>query len=249
MTTVDSSSAPPDAVEPKPNVFSRFAGALFAPVDTFRSIARRPDILYPMLILIALGIAVSVVIVQKMDFDALMAMQAEQLRERQPNMSAADIERAGRIGAAIARAMAYVGPILGVLWYVLLAAVLLFSFRLFGGEGTFKQSVSATLYAQTPLVINSLILAIVAFARGSIDPTQMATVVKSNPAFLVEMKEQPALFSLLSSLDVFTIWTVVLLIIGCSEFSGLSRGKSAALVISLWIVLIVIKTGFAAVTA
>jgi hypothetical protein len=77
----------------------------------------------------------------------------------------------------------------------------------------------------------------------------MATVLKSNPAFLVDMKEHAVLFSLLSSLDIFTIWTIVLLIIGFAALTRSSKAKSAAIVIPLWAVVILIKVGFAAMGA
>ena len=55
----------------------------------------------------------------------------------------------------------------------------------------------------------------------------MATMIKTNPGFLVDMKTHPMLFALLSSLDVFTIWTVVLLIIGFAALSRASKAKAA----------------------
>jgi FtsH-binding integral membrane protein len=63
------------------------------------------------------------------------------------------------------------------------------------------------------------------------------------------MSEHPVLFSLLSSFDIFTIWTLILLIIGFSTLSRMSRGKSAAIVISLWLFTVVVKLGFAALGA
>ena len=56
MTTEATDQQPPvEAPQaPKENVFARFAGALFSPGETFAGIARRPDILWPLLV-IALG--------------------------------------------------------------------------------------------------------------------------------------------------------------------------------------------------
>jgi hypothetical protein len=63
------------------------------------------------------------------------------------------------------------------------------------------------------------------------------------------MKAQPILFALLTSLDVFMLWTIILLTIGFSKVSRLSKGKSAAIIVSLWIVTVAIKLGFAALGA
>jgi len=248
MTTgiAEPSPAVPLGEPPAKNSFQRIAGVLFAPVDTFRDIARKPDILVPLIVLVVIGFLVTAVLVPRMDFETMMRTQMEQSGR---NMPEADMQRSLKIMSSFGKVMAWAGPIWGILFYVIIAGVLLLAHRLMGGEGNFAQAFSATLYAWIPQAINSIIVAIVAFAKGEIDPSTMATLVKSNPAFLVDMKEHPVLFSALSSIDIFTIWTVILLIIGFAALSRFSKAKSAAIVISLWLVAIVVKLGFAALGA
>ncbi len=247
MTTVDPSYPPPAA--PAKNPFQRIAGVLFAPAETFQDIARKPDILVPLLVILAIGYITAFFFIPRMDWDAVTAAQEEAIRAQNPNMSQEDLDRMGRFAGVAGKVMGWVGPILGVIWYLILAGVLLLAFRLMGGEGNFKQAFSTVLYAWMPMVINGIVLTIVAVARGKVDPTQMVTLVKSNPAFLVDMKEQPILFSLLSNFDIFTIWLIVLLIIGFAALSKTSKGKAAGIVLSLWILFIVVKLGFAALGA
>ena len=247
MTTGTTEPYAPAPIEPPAkNSFQRIAGVLFAPVDTFRDIARKPDILVPLLILVVIGAVCAALLVPHMDFDAMMRTQMEQSGRQ---MSEADMERASKMGAAFGKAMAYASPVLSLIVWAVIAGVLLLAFRLMGGEGTFKQAYSATLYAWIPNAISGIVTTIVAVARGKVDPATMATLVKSNPAFLVDMKDNPILFSLLSSLDVFTIWTLILFVLGFAALSKMSRAKSAAIVISLWLVTVVVKLGFAALGA
>jgi hypothetical protein len=235
-------AAPAPAAEPKPNSFARMVGALFSPNETFASVARRPDWVVPLLVIVLIGYASSFLIIPRLDWEAVSAAQAEQIKAKNPNMSQEDLDRMSRMGMAVGKVIGWIAPVVAIIWYLIVAGVLLLAFRLFGGEGTFKQAFSATLYAWMPLVLNGIVLTIVAVARGGkIDPTQMATLVKSNPAFLVSMKDQPLLYALFSSLDIFTIWTVVLLIIGFAALSRSSKAKSAAIVISLWVVCILLK--------
>ena len=238
--------APPPVDLPAKNSFQRIAGVLFAPADTFRDIARKPDILIPLAILVILGFISAAILVPRMDFDAMMQ---EQMAQSGRQMSDADMERAAKMGAAFGKVMAFASPILGVIVWAIIAGVLLLAHRLFGGEGDFKQAFSTTMYAWIPQAISAIVLTIVAAAKGEVNPATMQTLVKSSPAFLVEMTEHPILFSLLSSLDIFTIWTLILLIIGFSTLSRVSRGKSAAIVISLWLMTVVVKLGFAALGA
>jgi hypothetical protein len=240
-----SAEAPPT----KSNVFQRIAGVLFAPAETFRDIARRPDMLWILLIIVLLGYVSAAILVPRLDMSGIEQQQAEMMRKRNPNVSEEDLERVAKFGAAGAKVSLFAAPVLFIVWYVIVAAVLLFACRLFGGEGTFRQAFSATLYAWIPMLLLGIISLIVIAARGTFDPMTAQTLVKSNPAFLVDMKEQPALFSMLAALDVFTIWTIVLLTFGFAALSKLSLKATAAIVVSLWIALILVRVGWTALMA
>jgi hypothetical protein len=251
MTSDIHQSPPGDPPPPEKtkNLFERIAGVLFAPAETFADIARRPDILGPLLLILAIGYISTALIMPKMDFAAMTAMQAEQMRKQNPNMGEEQIAQMERITIASAKVFGWLAPIVLLAWYAIVAGVLLLAFRLFGGQGTYKQAYSTTLYAWMPLVLFSIILCIVVAARGTFDPTTATTLVKSNPAFLVDMKEQPILFALLSSFDLFTMWTIALLVIGFATLSKTPIAKSAAIVILLWMAMIVVKLGGAALGA
>jgi hypothetical protein len=251
MTSDIHQSPPGDPPPPEKtkNLFERVAGVLFAPAETFADIARRPDILGPLLLILAVGYICTAFVMPKMDFNAIVTAQHEQMQKQGRQMDEAQSATMERATIAFAKAIGWSSPVLGLVWYAIVAGVLLLAFRLFGGEGTYKQAYSTTLYAWIPLVLFSVIVAVVVTARGTLDPTTAPTLVKSNPAFLVDMKEQPILFSLLSNFDVFTIWTIFLLIVGFSTLSKTSRAKAASIVLSLWAVAIVVKLGFAALGA
>ena len=247
--TTDLSSPPSPPPPDKQNVFSRIAGVLFAPAETFASIARRPDILGPLLLIVIIGYATTAIVIPRMDFESIIAQQSEQMRKQNPNVSDEQLAQIEKFTRASGKVFGWITPLMMIAWYAIVAGALLLAFRLMGGEGTFKQAFSATLYSWMPLLLFGIILTVVVLARGTFDPITAATIVKSNPAFLVDFKEQPVLFSLLSAFDVFTIWTIVLLIFGFSALSKLSRAKSAAIVITLWLAMILVKVGFAAMGA
>jgi len=231
--------APVPSAEPKPNSFARIFGVLFSPGETFASIARKPTWGVPLLVILIIGYVCTALVVPRMDWDKITAMQQEQMKQRNPNVSEQQLEQAARFGKALGKVIPWLFPIFAVVWYLLIAGVLLLTFRLTGSEGNFIQAFSATLYAWIPQLLSSIIGTIVIVARGGlVDPEQMATMIKTNPGFLVDSKAHPMLFALLGSLDVFTIWTVVLLIIGFAALSRASKAKAAAIVIGWWIVVI-----------
>jgi hypothetical protein len=250
--TTDIQQPPPGAPLPDPkkkNVVERIAGVLFAPAETFQDIARKPDVLAPLLIILLLGYVSTILVMPKIDISSITAQQAEQMRKQNPNMGEEQLAQMERMTAASVKVFGWLGPLFGVAIYAIVAGIFLLAFRLFGGEGSYKQAFSTTLYAWVPLVLFGILVTIVVMARGTFDPITAATLVKSNPAFLVDMKEQPVLFSLLSNLDVFTFWTIFLLIVGFSTLSKTSRAKAAVIVISLWVAFVVVKVGFAALGA
>lgn len=247
--TIDAAGnpAPPTAATPSKNSFERIAGVLFSPGETFADIVRKPDILIPLLVILLIGYVTTFLTVPRMDFSAITAQQAEQMKKQ--NMSDSDVERMERFTALITKVTVWIAPILAVIWYLIVALLLWGGVRILGGQGNFKQAFSISIYSWFPMVLFGIIVTIVIVARGTFDPSAMPTLVKSNPAFLVDMKEQPILFSLLGNFDIFTIWTIVLLVLGFAAMSKLSKGKVAAIVLTLWVVLILIKLGGAALTA
>lgn len=250
--TTDTQQSPPGAPLPdtkSKNVFERIAGVLFAPAETFQDIARKPDVLAPLLIILLIGYVTTILVMPKIDISSITAQQAEQMRKQNPNVGDEQLAQIERMTAASVKVFGWLGPLFGLAIYAIVAGIFLLAFRLFGGEGTYKQALSTTLYAWVPLVLFGILVSVVVMARGTFDPTTAATLVKSNPAFLVDMKEQPILFSLLSNFDVFTIWTLFLLVVGFSTLSKSSRAKAAMIVIGLWAAFVVVKLGFAALGA
>jgi hypothetical protein len=227
-------------------VFQRIAGVLFAPGDTFADIVRKPSALAPLILLVLIAYASTIVTLPITDWEPLISQQQAAMRAQNPNIDSATLERMEGVTRMIGKITGYVGPILLIGIWLIIAGVLFLAFRLFGGEGKFSQAFAITIYAWIPLSISSILLTVVARARGSFNPLMAPVLVKSNPAFLVDMKEHAALFSLLSALDLFTIWTLVLLVIGFATMSRFSKAKSAAIIVSLWLAGVVVKSGLAA---
>ncbi|HEY3055505.1 MAG TPA: Yip1 family protein [Thermoanaerobaculia bacterium] len=247
--TSEIGTAPPQAPvaqQENKGFLQRVIGVLFSPDETFQDIARRPDVLWPLVLLMVVTLASTVIVVPRMDFETMMRDNIERSGK---NMAPEDADRMVRVMTASAKVFGYASPILAIAVWAIVAGVLLIAFRLFGGEGTFKQAFSVTLYGWLPLLINSIIATIILAAKGSVDPTQMSTLVRSNLAFLVDPKANPLAFAALSSLDIFTVWSLVLFVIGFAYVAGMSKARSAAIVISLWVVAIFFKVGFAAIGA
>lgn len=239
MTIEPAPGGPPAAAVEKPNPFQRIVGVLIAPTKTFDSIAQRPDILWPLTIFIVLSLVLSLTLIQRMDFGAL-AQDAMEMNSQTSHMSPEQMQRATSFSAALMKMGSYAGPFLSAIVLAITAGILLIAFRLMAGEGDFRQAFSVTTYAWYPRLIKSALGVIVLLSKKSMTIWDMQNPLRSNPAFLFNPKTQPIQFNLATSFDVFSIWSLVLTIIGFAALSKLSKAKAAAIVIVLWIIVIVI---------
>lgn len=243
MTDVSSAAAAPPE-EKRSNPFSRIAGVFFSPSQTFADIARRPDWVVPVLVLLVVSYGAIFVMANKVDFTAAMRESMEQ-----QHLSPDQQERAMRIGGVVAKSILYIAPFLGIGGLVIAAALLFLGLRMVGGQLTFLQSMAVTAYAWMPHALAGILAIVIGMTKKTITPEEMQYLVHSNPAFLVHMKDNPILFNFLTGMDLFSIWVIILLTIGFSIAARVSKVKAFAVVFTLWAVYILFKVGQGALAA
>lgn len=222
---------------PKPNSFERIAGVFFSPTETFASIARQPNWGLPLVLMLVVSLISGIVIANRVDFTSAARDAIEQNKNIPPDR----VEGAVKMSVAIGKVASYCAPIFSVVGFLVIAGVLLLAFRLMGGEGNFKQAFSVSVYAWMPALLKSIITLAVLLTREGMGAEDLAIAVRSNLGFLVSMKSNPMAFAVLTSLDIFTIWVLILFSIGFAYVSHLSKAKSAAIVVTLWLVSVVFK--------
>lgn len=216
-----------------------------APTETFQSVARKPDVAVPLIVQLILALLVGIVFATHVDFSSV---QREKMEEA--GKSAAQIESASKMGNAIGRAFSYASPAIAAIIFLIIAGIFHLSFRAFGGNQDYVRALSVTVYAWFILTLQSVLSTVVMLIRGGTFGVQdLPTMVRSNLAFLVDPKAHPVLFSLAGNFDVFNIWYVIVLVIGFAAISRLSRGKSAGIIVGLYLIKILIGTGFVALGA
>jgi hypothetical protein len=231
-------ATPAPGGEPTPNPFQRIIGVIFSPDATFASIARRPDWVVPLVLLLLVSLAAGFIMAPHIDFGAA----ARESMEQNKNATPEQIEKAVRISGSIGKVLTYISPVLSLIGLLVISGVVLLAFRIFGGEGDFKGAFSVTCYASIPTIIKSVVTLIIVMAKGGMIPAQaLATLVRSNLGFLVDYKTNPMAFALLSSFDIFSVWFLALMIIGFSYVARVSKVKAAVTIISLWILVLLLK--------
>lgn len=234
---------PPDRSDSL-NPLSALVGIVLAPGETFERIlgprsSRVPIWVVPLILFVLLAIATTLVMMPKFDFESATR---EQLARQGQEPDDAQVEMIVAIQRPVVYTIAFVGTPIALL---IMALVYFGGFRAFGGEGGFGSYFSVTVFAWLPQVLKSIIGTAVMATRESIRMEEAQTLVMSNLGFLADPVESPALFALLASFDVFTIWTLVLLVIGYRMVSKRSGGESIGIVVGIWVVYVLGKTGLA----
>ena len=172
---------------------------------------------------------------------ALSPKQAERLDQLAPEQRAAQIQTIVKVN----RIVGYAYPVIMVIFIVIISAVLLGTFNLgFGAHVTFNQAMAISMYASLPGIIKVLI-AVLAISVGGGESFTFQNPVASNLSGLVDSSNH-FLYSIATSLDVFTIWTIVLTGLGYACVTKLKRGTAMAVAFGWWAVVVL---GGAAVAA
>jgi hypothetical protein len=229
----------------------RLGGVLWGPTATFQKIGERPTWGVVLVVLLVLAGALGYLAVQKIDPDAQRQMMEETFEERMGLRGDAleeQVDQAMGWNRRIAPWTPLFGVAFAVLAYLVVALLFWVAFRLAGGELAFPQSFSVALHAFVPLGLAALIAIPVLLGQETIDPeaAQRGSFLASNLGFLAPEDASGTVVSLLSSLDLFTVWSVVLLVIGYSVVARVSKGVGAGIVGAAWVVWIGIKVGIAA---
>jgi len=143
------------------------------------------------------------------------------------------------------------GAIGSVCFAVIVGAVMMLAYNLVAGAGaSFSQSLGIAAHSLVVGVVSTPIFLLVLLLRpkGTIDPEN--PVATNLAAFLPE-ESAKWLLTLCKSIDVFTIWMLLLIAIGFAAVNPkkLKGGKAYVVAFSVWGVVVVVKVLWAFVTA
>jgi hypothetical protein len=118
----------------------------------------------------------------------------------------------------------------------------------FGGRATFGSLFAMWMYATLPSILKSLLGMVAILAGMAPESFNIKNMAPTNlGAFMDPIDSNKALYSIASSLDLVTIWTLVLLGIGTSMIAGTKRSSGYIAIFGWWAVVVLISAGFAAV--
>jgi hypothetical protein len=227
--------------------FSRIAGVFFEPKKTFEDIARRPTFLVPMLLVILFALAFSSQIGQRIGWERIVRHQTE-LSSRSQQAPPEQREAGIAMGVKIAQVAQYAGPILGVPIFdlVVAAAPLGIVAGIMSAPVKFKQVFAVVAWAGLPGILVSVMGIVVMYMKNP-DDFNVNNPLAFNPgAFLDPTTGSKFVYSIATSLDLFSFWTIFLLATGLQAAAGkkLSFGGALFSVVLPWALVVFIKAAF-----
>lgn len=244
-----SSVTPVAPIEEKPlSEVERVVDTFVAPTKTFTDLRRSSNWIVPWLLMAIFGIALVFVVDNKLGMEkvvenglALAPKQAAQLDKLSPDARAAQIEKVVKFN----RVVAYTYPIVILIFLCIVAAVLLGSFNFgVGAELRFNQCLAVCMYASLPGILKILI-AILVVSMGAGEAFTFQNPIASNLSPLVDPSSH-FLYSVATSVDLFTIWTMVLTGIAFSCLTKAKRGTCMAVVFGWWLLVVLAGAGISA---
>ena len=243
-----------DGKQRDPGALGRLISVFHAPGRTFAELARSPTIAAALIATALAGAFGATAVSRATDLDALARHAFEQQMESMPgtftrNMSEADqreIFEGSRDALRLTRNFA---PVLGaagaLIAPLVAAAVFLLVFGLLGAQGSYRLILATVIHAGWPAVAtSSLLTGLVAWVSYPLTPERAEAPLRSNLAAVVSGLDGAAQ-AVASRVDLFLAWEIVLTGIGLAIVLGVTRGRSFAVVVSLWALVTAVVVGIA----
>ena len=221
----------------------RIVGVFFSPRATFEDIARKPSWLLPVLIATILGIVSTVVMNQRINWREYIVQQMDK-SPRAAQLSTEQKQQQAEISAKVTVYIVYVAGVAGsVLFALIVGAVMMFAYNVLGGAGaTFSQSFGIAAHTLLVGIVSTPIFLLTLLLRppGTLDPDNP---VASNVAAFLPEESSKWLITLCKSVDIFSIWMLVLLAIGFAAVNPrkLAGSKPYVIAFSVWGAMVAVK--------
>jgi hypothetical protein len=218
----------------------RLFGVFYEPGKVFADVAERPRWIAPMLVSILMGLMLVYAISTHIGWEPTIR-QTLANNPRTADMPADQREKAIATGAKIGSIVGWIGAVVGApLSVLIIAGVLTGVFNgLLGTELKFIQTFAITAYAMLVRALFTALLILLVYLKPPEDFN--IQVSPFSPAAYMNSHETPKwLMSLAGSLDLFTIWTIILLALGFSVAARKLSFTKALITIAIpWLIWVV----------
>ena len=228
----------------------RVVDTFVAPSKTFTDILRNQSWWLPFLLIVVIGYGFVFTVDKHVGWDQVLENSLKTNTSQSERIANAPAEQQASIRATMKasfRIFSYAFPVFIILYWLVAAVVMMGTLNFgFGGHAKYGELLAVFAYAGLPGILKSILSIVVLFAGLGAESFNLQNPVGTNLGYYLSPESPKWLISLGTSIDVFTIWTIILLILGCAVVAKIKRGPAAIAVVGWWLVLTLVSVGAAA---
>jgi len=228
---------------------SRVVDTFVAPSKTFNDLLRDRSWWLPFLITVVITYMFFWAAASKVGFRQLTLnsinespSSAARFEKLTPDQQAVQL----RVAASITKGIFVAWPILALIIVAVFALILWLCMKVPGGQADFAGIFAVLIYAGLIPLVKLVLGIIVLFTAGDASGFDINNPIPTNPGAFMDASSAHWLKALGTSIDVIVIWNLLVVALGCAIVSKLKKGTTLALVFGLWILVVLIKVGWAA---
>lgn len=243
---------PVAAVTPGLSQMQRLTNTFTAPSKTFEDIKRGNKSWWmPFLVYVVLGFVFYGVVNAKVGMRQVSENQIKispKAEDQMAQLTPEQREQRMKISTSITQGLFLATPVVVLIMGAVISLVLLGTINFgFGGRAKFGSIFAVWMYAMLPSCIKTLLGIVVLYAGTAPESFNIKNFAPTNlGAFMNPADTNPALYSLASSIDLITIWTLVLVGIGTAVVAGVKRSSGYIASFAWWAVVVLVGAGLAA---
>lgn len=228
---------------------ARIVNTFIAPSKTFTDLRRSASWWGPWILISIFSIAFIFTVGKQVTFEQASKNQverssrAEQFDKLPPDQQ----EKQLQLSAKIFGIFGYGSPALILLYFLIATVALWATFKVAAGADTsFGQAYAITMYGSLPGVIGAILGIATLFAGANPESFDINNPVGTNLAYYLDPETTGKfVHSMASTLDVISIWTVILIGIGYASTSKVKRSTAIAIVAGWFILYKLVASGLA----
>jgi len=206
----------------------------FSPMEVFKHLNEKPDWIIPVVITLVVVLIFSIIALPRVILPerSKRIMGMEQLTPEQKDRALSSLE-GGRFYILTPVSIIIVTFLL----IFIKAGIFFLIFSLFGARTIFKKMLGVVSYAFLTGIPETILKSTLMLIKGS------TKVFTSLALFAPNLDFKSPFFTLLSRIDIFTIWNMALISLGCTVIYGISRKKSFGIVFGFWVLWLLLQFG------
>ena len=215
--------------EYKMSMPERFLKVLIAPGEAFRVVVDDPRILWPGLIIISISLLLTILAIPELKQYTTETLVASGKSLDQIALAMKIVVPGALVGTILA---------MPVVWLAQTGILALYN-QFSVGEARFKQLFAVAIFSGVPSIVKAVISTGLIKTMGYKASLQVST---SLALFLGTANQTSFLYRLLGQIELFSIWGLVLLILG-SSLAMKKKGKGLAIyLVTIWLIYVVVMT-------